>query len=271
MLVELIAIILIIVLSYLLCMNEKKISCQASHIIIGLSVIIFYKVLYYFNLRSSIKSYENKILGTKENFEQLPDSLNSFIMGEEVNRPSTSAFGTMSNASSQQYIAKLDSLVNAIESLRKDAQSTTNNLQTSNNSTIDRLNLESLQQFQNFQIQYLQNQINKTKELINSQQMTEISKKYKPIKVYSSCIVSNADGSTSADMPVQKSQGSTMMGNANSTQQMLTSISQSSVPGQGPSLLMPTQPSVNLAGSTGAIGTLLNAALSSSGVNVNIK
>jgi hypothetical protein len=273
MLVELIAIILIIVLSYVLCMNKNKINCQASHIVLGLSVIIFYKVLYYFNLRSNINSYENKLLGTKENFEQLPDSLNSFIMGEEVNRPSTSAFGTMSNASSQQYISKLDSLVNAIESLRKDAQSTTNNLQSSNNSTIDRLNLESLQQFQNFQIQYLQNQINKTKELINSQQMTEISKKYKPIKVYSSCIVSNADGSTSADMPVQKLPGSSdsMMGTSSSTQQMLTSMSQSSVPGQGPSLLRPTKASINLAGSTGAIGNLLNAALASSGINVNVK
>ena len=60
--------------------------------------------------------------------------------------------------------------------------------------------------------------------------MTEISKKYKPIKVYSSCIVSNADGSTSADMPVQKSQGSTMMGNANSTQQMKPSLEDDKLP-----------------------------------------
>lgn len=280
---KLIIIIVIIILSFVSCFinvnNDIKFKCRcvSTHIIVGLSVMICYEVLKYFNLQSLNSTSLPTLKPTHENFEQLPDSINSFIMGNSVNRPSTNDIKTMSSAVSQQYLAKLDSLVNAIDSLRKDSQSTTNNLQSTNNSTVDRLNLESMQQFQNFQIQYLQNQINKTKELINSQQITESSKKYKPIKVYSSCVVSNVDGSISTDIPINNSNSNSNLNNSNSinmndssTKQILSSISQSSNLEQGPQLLQKQQKHLNLASSTGALGNLLNTALNSQGVNINI-
>jgi hypothetical protein len=287
MLADLIVIIIIIVLSSVLCfvnvntnaIKDTRYKCIGTHILIGLSVMIYYKVRNYFNLQTLKSTPQLTLQPIHEPFDQLPDSINSFIMGNSVNRPSANDMKTMSNTASQQYLAKLDSLVNAIDSLRKDSQTTTNNLQSTNNSTADRLNLESMQQFQNFQIQYLQNQINKTKELINSQQMTESSKKYKPIKVYSSCVVSNADGTTSTDIPVNNSNGNSNGSatnlNDSTTQQMLSSISQSSSSNQGPSLLQHQQKqqqsnNLNLASSTGALGNLLNSALNSQGVNINI-
>ena len=273
MLVELIAIILIIVLSYILCMNEKNYRCQVSHIAIGLSVMVFYKLINYFHLRSTINTIEHKVIGTTENFEQLPDSINTFILGEDSYRPSSNSFTTMSTSNSQQYLNKLDSLVNAIESLKQESQSTSSSIAASNNSTVDRLNLESLQQYQNFQIQYLQNQINKTKDLINSQQMAELSKKYKPIKVYSSCVVSNADGTITSDEPVSNKHNQLGGLGYDVNQQMLTTITQGRSVPAGSSLSNPQTGAqqMQFSPSIGAFANIINNALNSSSVNVNIK
>ena len=43
MILDLIVILLVIVLSYLLCMDTKHHNCQLSHIVIGLTIIVFYK------------------------------------------------------------------------------------------------------------------------------------------------------------------------------------------------------------------------------------
>ena len=57
--------------------------------------------------------------------------------------------------------------------------------------------VESVKQLQISKLGDLQNQLNKTRQIVSSQQNAADSNKYKPIKIYSSCIVSNADGSYS--------------------------------------------------------------------------
>ena len=250
-------IVFIALLSYLFCIN-KTLSCKCftTHLIVGLTALVLYKLILMYNGKKIVKPLEKLLhLSNKENFETLPDSINSFILGEDVNRPSSSTFNTMSSTSAQQYLAKLDSLVNAIDALRTDQQITTTGLQSTNNSTIDRLNLESLQQYQNFQIQYLQNQINKTKELINNQQIAELSKVYKPIKVFSSCTVSNADGTVTNDQPIQPSNN--LVTNNLNNPQMINTITQ-------------TPTSVNLSTNTGALGQLLQTALNAPSINLNL-
>ena len=272
MFIDLLVIIIIIVISYALCMHNKHFSCQVSHMVIGFTVLIMYHVLNSSKVKAFLYSFKNKVLG-KENFEQLPDTINSFLQGENINRPSAQNITSMNPATSQQYLSKLDSLINAVDSINKDNQTTTNNLSSNNISTVDRLNLESLQQFQNFQIQYIQNQINKTKDLINSQQMTENTKKYKPIKVYSSCVVANANGNTTTNSPLSSSiqqQSST----SGVPQQILNTMSQSNTPNSGPALLQQQQQAgqntLNLATTTGSIGNLLNRALNANGLNINL-
>ncbi len=248
-------IIFIALLSYLFCINKTlNCKCFTTHLIVGLAALVLYKLILHYNTSDLVKPLEKKLMISKESFESLPDSINSFILGEDINRPSSSTFNAMPASAAQQYLSKLDSLVNAIDSLRSDQQVTTSGLQSTNNSTIDRLNLESLQQYQNFQIQYLQNQINKTKELINNQQIAELSKEYKPIKVYSSCTVSNADGTITNDQPVQ-----IINNNLATNQQLPYNNTQT-----------PSATSINLSTSTGAFGQLLQSALSAPSVNVNL-
>ena len=254
--INLIIIIIIIVISYALCLQTKSFVCQGSHIVIGLTVLVLYQVLN----SSKVKAF----LGIKENFEQLPDTINSFLQGENINRPSSQSITAMTPATSQNYMDKLDSLVNAVNALNQNNTVTSNIQQSPSTSTNDRLNLESLQQYQNFQIQYLQNQINKTKDLINSQQMTENNKKYTPIKVYSSCVVSNADGSTTSNEPLSISQQKQYTSQV--PQSILNTLSQSTKPTSGPAL----QKQLDLATSTGSVGSIINNALNAHGLNLNI-
>jgi hypothetical protein len=247
----------IALLSYLFCINKSlNCKCFTTHLVVGLTALVLYKLILHFKTADLVKPLENKLMMTKESFESLPDSINSFILGEDINRPSSSTFNSMPASAAQQYLSKLDSLVNAIDALKTDQQTTASGLQSTNNSTIDRLNLESLQQFQNFQIQYLQNQINKTKELINNQQIAELSKEYKPIKVYSSCSVSNAEGTLTNDQPIQVTNNNL---NTISNPQSYNTMTQSSIPR-----------SVDLSTSTGAFGQLLQSALNSPSINVNL-
>lgn len=251
-------IIFIALLSYLFCINKSlNCKCFTTHLVVGLTALVLYKLILHYKTAELVKPLENKLMMSKESFESLPDSINSFILGEDINRPSSSTFNSMPASAAQQYLSKLDSLVNAIDSLKSDQQTTESGLQSTNNSTIDRLNLESLQQFQNFQIQYLQNQINKTKELINNQQIAELSKEYKPIKVYSSCSISNADGTLTNDQPVQVTNNK--LNNTTSNLQNSNTMTQSSTPR-----------SVDLSTTTGAFGQLLQSALNAPSINLNL-
>ena len=56
MILDLIVILLVIVLSYLLCMDNKNHNCQLSHIVIGLTIIVFYKLVRYYNKKNNKKS-----------------------------------------------------------------------------------------------------------------------------------------------------------------------------------------------------------------------
>ena len=76
MMLDLITIIFIVILSFTLCMNDNNYKCQLSHIILGLSVIVFYKLAKHFKLNQSIKSLN------KEPFaDPVANSINDFISG----------------------------------------------------------------------------------------------------------------------------------------------------------------------------------------------
>lgn len=255
-------IIFIALLSYVFCINKTlNCKCFTTHLIVGLTALVLYKLMLLYKTSDLVKPLEKKLMISKEPFESLPDSINSFILGEDINRPSSSTFNSMPASAAQQYLSKLDSLVNAIDSLRSEQQITSSGLQSTNNSTIDRLNLESLQQYQNFQIQYLQNQINKTKELINNQQIAELSKEYKPIKVYSSCTISNTDGTITNDQPIQVTNNTlnNLSTNTKTNQQINNAVTQLNSPS-----------SLNLATSTGAFNKLLQSALNAPSINLNL-
>jgi hypothetical protein len=59
MILDLIVILLVIILSSLFCLNDKSNKsnnyCNLSHIVIGLTVIVFYKLVKYYKIKQEIK------------------------------------------------------------------------------------------------------------------------------------------------------------------------------------------------------------------------
>ena len=73
MMLDVIAVIFIIALSFILCMKDGNYTCQMSHIVIGLSVMVFYKLAKVLKLNQT----------TKESFDTTSD-INAFISGNVV-------------------------------------------------------------------------------------------------------------------------------------------------------------------------------------------
>ena len=219
MILDLIVIILIVILSFLLCINNSnKNSCHLSHVIIGLTVLIFYKLVTYYNYK-------------QEQFT-VSESINDFISGNTVNTITTAEAKSLSDNKLTEYTNTIKELTQSIKELNN------NNLQKQNNvgtnvgsSNIDSISLENKQAYQQFQIDFLAKQIKNSQDIINYETVNKTSQNYKPIKVFSSC-VSNADGSLTFEQPIINNiQGSVPLNNVvNSSegQQILNTIEQTS-------------------------------------------
>ena len=168
MIIDIIAIVFIVVLSFILCMNTNY-KCQLSYIVLGLSVIVFYKLAAYFKLNQLINSQKNTLsssstlgLGITENFgsDSVTASINDFISGNAVGNSvlSPSQAQGLTATELAAYNQKLTDLINTINSLNNQQNDPSTNIAASPD-TIQKLDLESQQQYQMFQIDYLNKQI----------------------------------------------------------------------------------------------------------------
>lgn len=276
MILDIIAIIFIVALSFILCMKDNNYNCKISHIIIGLSVMVFYKLAKVLKLKT-----------TAESFDTTTD-LNEFISGNIVGNivATPNQLKTLSASELAAYNSKLDSLINAINNLYNQQTNPKPNISL-NPANIQKLDLESQQQYQMFQIDYLNKQLQNAKDILNAQTIKNNNTNYKPIKVYSSCVISNADGTTSVDTPIHSTSGN----NTAFLQSTLATDSNSSNTNQPGSNLglnpnfntssntnltsvdtnTNTNNFVNLSPSTGVFGNLLNNIGNRQGkININL-
>lgn len=289
MLLDLFAIIFIIILSFVLCYKDNNYKCQISHIILGISVIVFYKLSKYLQLQNIVKTYN-----TKENFvdKATTDLINEFL----GNNPQSNMLltpeqaRTMSSSDLIAYNKKLDEIITGINNLNNNMTQGSQSSSTITSGPIgSKLDLQAQQQYQLFVIDQLNNQLKNAKEIINSQAVANVSSNYKPIKVYSSCVISNANGTnTIQQFPVNSSSSNNPN---NPTNQLLQTSSQSDPNSPiGPALLTGQSSQfqnigyhnnnntttnnnnfVNLKPSTGFLGDLVNKAFSgNSEINLNI-
>lgn len=252
-------------------MKDGNNNCQMSHIIIGLSVMVFYKLAKVLKLNQS----------TKEAFDTTSD-INAFISGNVVGNVAAAPnqLQTLSTSDLAAYNSKLDSLITAINNLYNQQTNPQPNLSV-NPANIQKLDLESQQQYQMFQIDYLNKQLQNAKDILNSQTIANNNTNYKPIKVYSSCVISNADGSTTVDTPLKSTSGTSTSflqpTPATGASQSGSTISLGSPSGIAsgqtgiPATTAKANSFVNLSPSTGAFGNLLNSLASGQGnINVNL-
>jgi hypothetical protein len=291
-LLDLVGIIFIVILSYFFCMSNDKIktntnntSCLLSHIVVGLSVIVFYKLAKHFKINDKLnKNYYgsnsnsnsiNTNTNTKEKFtDSVTESINSFIRNTNTEIATPEQAEKMSANDLNAYSNKLDTLINNMRTLQNTINSP-NPLSNSNPANLTTLDLSSQQQYQMFQIDYLNKQIKNAQDIINAQAIADSTSNYKPIKVFSSCVVSNANGSTTKEALVDSSSSSVSSGSSGSsgglgglqsstgsqsdnTKQMLNTISQSNSQTNGP----------QLSSKTGAFQSFFEKLPSYDGVNI---
>jgi len=265
---DVIVIIFILALSFILCMKDGNYTCQMSHIVIGLSVMVFYKLAKVLKLNQT----------TKESFDTTSD-LNTFISGNVVGNvvAAPNQLQTLSTSELAAYNSKLDSLITSINNLYNQQTNPQANLSVSP-ANIQKLDLESQQQYQMFQIDYLNKQLQNAKDIMNAQTIANNNTNYKPIKVYSSCVISNANGTTSVDTPVNSTSGASTaflqpVPGSNSSQLGSSMGLRSASNGMGTTTATNTKTNnfVNLSPSSGAFGNLLNSLANGQGnININL-
>ena len=141
MILDLIACIFIVVLSFILCMNDNNYKCQLSHIILGFSVIVFYKLAKYFKLNQSVKSLST--LTVKENFnDSVTSSINDFLSGNAVGNSvlTPNQAQSLSPTNLASYNQKLTDLINAINDLKNQQNTPAPNIAVSPD-TVQKLDL----------------------------------------------------------------------------------------------------------------------------------
>jgi hypothetical protein len=185
--IDLMTILFIIILSYVFLYSTGGHNYQMTFIAFGLCILVAHKISY-------------KLINSQENYTDMTTAINQFI---DDTRNQVSSQNTTSDTSN----SKLEEYISAINSLKTQLSDLNNQINTANSADIirpvsdvydNRMNIETQQSLQSYQIDYLKKQIEKTKELVNANKIQSDMSKYKPIKVYSSCAISNADGSLSA-------------------------------------------------------------------------
>ena len=256
MILDLIAILFVIILSFCLCMNDKIkntiTNCQISHILVGLSVIVFYKLAKYFKIKDKDYNFNN-VNNSKESFtatdSTLTKNISDFISGVDSKLLTVNDASTLNADQIAAYITTLEDLTTKISDLKVAlAPSPIDNAtDTSNMSSLD---ISAQQQYQQFQIDYLTKQIQNSQNIINAQSIADSATNYKPIKVFSSCVIANANGTTTVEQPVNPTVHNTSTGSSSISSFVDTlinnTISQSNSQTSGPAM--------NLSPTTGKLG-----------------
>ena len=251
MLKDIFIIILIVVLSYVFTIRQNNkdriFNPQLMFILLALSVIVAYKVIYFKKLSKFEEGFNTDVGSEIINFIE---GLGNDNVSDRIS--------TISEADRKKYIDAITNLSGKVDVLHQQMKENADNESPNSNlGTNDTLSLEAIQKMQNFQIDFLQKQIDKSKELLQQQEIEENIKKYKPLKVYSSCTVSSADGSFNEDSLENTRAGQSNLtgGQMQSINNMLNTISQGNI-SDGASVQQPVQNQNVLAG---VLSSLLNS------------
>ena len=181
---NLIVILLIIGFSYLFETScNYEFNQQLTFILLSLFIVVIYKFLI------------NKCM-VKENFNDFTTQINNFLKkGLPDSKTSTKDMQEYSNqlVSLQDKVDIMNEYLNEIkETAERKGEGETMG---------DQLNIQASQQIQDYRIREMQKEIARTTDLIKEAKMREDATKFKKIPIYSSCVISNADGSMQVDTP----------------------------------------------------------------------
>jgi len=180
MLENIIVILLVIGLSYLFRQNSNDtFNTQMLFILLSLGGIIFYKIIY---LQHYVNNKEMFVVDREPFQNNLNSVLSTFTKGSHASN---------SNEQHNSNAEKISNLESTVEELRDSLDASKKERDSSGDNYIDTSTMESLRMSE---LRNLERDIDElTKTAVNQNQ-----KVYKKIPVYNSCIIKEADGSSSS-------------------------------------------------------------------------
>jgi len=189
MLYDLLTILLIIGFSFLFKISiTKSYDEQLIFILLALVIMVIYKYLTYRHMmRHSPK--------TIDNFTGISEQLSAFV---EQDIPTG-----VNQANINTYTSMIKDLQDRVDILNQYLKDLSEKTADNNNNTpaFGGLDFQAGQQIQDFQINKIRSDIQRTSDLIKQNRLLEDAKKYNKIKVFSSCVVAGADGGFQQDTP----------------------------------------------------------------------
>lgn len=266
MLYDLVGILLIIGFSFLFKISiTKGYDEQLIFILLSLVVMVIYKYLTYRHMMRHTVHNSVASLGAAEPYTDFSTEVNDFL-GQEI--PSGINQGNINEYKSK--LAALSEKVDIMNEYLKDLSTKASMDGQDNKAAIGGLDFQAGQQIQDYRIRKIQEDIQRTSDLIKQNRLAEDAKKFNKIKVFSSCIVAGADGSYSRDIAATPG-SSTTSGNGSTP----AGITGSMLSASGSSLSVPTAAPASAAGSRLGAGsgvdlqTLFNS-IANNGININL-
>lgn len=190
MLFEILLVFLIIAFSYIFKVSGSiGMDNQLTFICLTFIVVILYKMLLYYRMKNNLSK-------VSEGFYDFSKEVNEFVssgLPEKVNNQNIQEY--------KENLNKLQEQVNVMNEYLQEISSIAKGENEFNKTPLDEINIQASQQIQDYRIKKLQEDITQTTDLIKKAKLRDDAKSFKKIPVYSSCVVSNADGSFSVDSP----------------------------------------------------------------------
>ena len=232
---DILIIFVVIISSYIFTLSSiQKFDKQMTFILIQLLILIIFKMIYYKNniVNSGIKeNFTATATATASpptedlNLSMVNNWLNQLQSGVSSGNINDTTLTRLSNEANQLQ-TKLDKVSTEILSLKELITMKDNNNNT-NKSIVNTLDTATIQSNQNENLKQLAKDIKSARALLENVSMAQQTKEYPKIPVYSSCVVSNADGGYSLDTPNKDAQNeqNNNQGQQNNSNQRLSGIS----------------------------------------------
>ena len=243
-LIDLCAILIVVGFSFIFTLKETKyVNNQLLFIVSSLIIILFYKLMNYNKIEKDLNQLtqqnNNQVI---EQFQaDLGGQVNTvltqiqdFVEGTEQTDSSTKEEKSQEITELTNKVGELKQLLTVLASAKNIPTSSTQKNKGNPNAT---LNLISEQYIQDKELDALESELQELKTKYRTYENKRVEKKYNKIPVYSSCVISDANGDVSIDTPSSNGNIST----------------------KDPNRLVSGQPSLTLTSSSNSGGNLTNS------------
>lgn len=198
---DILTILFIITVSYIFSVSEiKKFDQQMIFILLTLMVLVLYKIIHF--KQNVSENFQN--INAADITRWVGSSRDEKTLVSAPNNDTVTALKTEADKINENLQKNIEELSKVKNILLEREQEKENDV---NKDYVSSLDTRNMQTSQNIQLKSLQTDIENANILLKELEMEKSTRKYPKIPIYSSCVVSNPDGSYNLDTPNIEQQG----------------------------------------------------------------